>query len=423
LALSVQRTGGSRAAFHFWLRGGASDPATTDVSACDWPQLLGELTVSACSVQGYRDHMEDECVCAADFVAVFDGHGGNAVSRYLRQNLYAHLQAALARVVTLPSEEEKFEDAAEDAVAYGPPTYAQSSKNNADTVSPGPYVKQRALVEDAAEDALPPPPSTRITDKKVVPATVDDYATALHMALEKVDNEVQRINHWSFQGSTAVAVWIHEKQTEGGEPNRTLVTANIGDSRAVLSRNGEAVQLTVDHTPLSERDRIHEAGGQVLWHGLTDAKGRPVHGTGVYRVNGNLALSRAVGDRSERPAVVAEPDVTLTAVRDTDEFVLLASDGLWDVLTSQDAVMFVHSMMQAATVRPLGRHDDDWQDPAEVRKEMAHRLVEEALRRGSSDNITVVIVWLQKDAEATDTTTSESSSDRDRGKECFTAKP
>jgi serine/threonine protein phosphatase PrpC len=220
--------------------------------------------------------MEDEyCIHQnGAFAAVFDGHGGNAVSRYLRQNLYANVQAA-------------------------------------------------------------------------APVTsVQECVDALCNALDKVDREVNRISHWSFQGSTAVAVWIHSETQE----ERTVIAANVGDSRAVLSRNGSAINLTLDHKPddAVEKARVEATGGKVVWCGGVDSMGKPVPNAGIYRVNGNLALSRAIGDRSERPAVTSKPDVSTYRIEEGDEFIVLGSDGLWDVMSSQEVVTFVHTTQWGA---------------------------------------------------------------------------
>jgi protein phosphatase 1L len=155
----------------------------------------------------------------------------------------------------------------------------------------------------------------------------------------------------------------------------------------VLSRRGgeQILELSRDHKPdlEEERARIEAVGGAVVWCGRVDREGRPVPGTGLYRVNGNLALSRAIGDRSERPAVCAIPDISVQALSSCDDFLVVASDGLWDVMTTVDVVGFVHALIE----------EDDGElmtDPDLV----AAKLVEEALRRGTYDNVTVIIVWL-----------------------------
>jgi serine/threonine protein phosphatase PrpC len=322
---------------------------------------------SVCSVQGFRSYMEDEFFVTpnGDFAACFDGHGGPAVSRYLRKNLYANVQAVLPRMT--------------------PATTASSS-------------------------------TVRLEEKeelhRVVAPTPQDYKAALETALEKVDREVQRISHWSYQGSTAVVVWIHENKRpntpleqqgvasdsspmeQDSDDNlsnetipltgqRTIIAANIGDSRAVLCRNNTAWDLTRDHKPNDplETERIEKQGGKVVWCGDTDKNGEPILERGIYRVNGNLALSRAVGDRSERPHVTAEPEIVAVPVQEEgDEFIILATDGLWDVLESNEAVDLIQKLVEQGLPRD----------------QVATWMVEESIRRGTYDNVTVVIIWLDR---------------------------
>ena len=121
-----------------------------------------------------------------------------------------------------------------------------------------------------------------------------------------------------------------------------LVVANAGDSRCVLSRGGRAVALTQDHKPMDPEEfaRITKAGGFV-------ADGR---------VNGSLNLSRALGDLEykqskelppEEQAVTANPEVRREKLQPEDEFILLACDGIWDVLTNQEAVEFARERLLA----------------------------------------------------------------------------
>lgn len=316
------------------------------------------LQVSVCAVQGMRSYMEDEYVVAQDFAAVFDGHGGKAVSRYLRQNLFAHLQAALPSVVQYKRQ--------------------QKTKNQ----------------EEEEEGAV-----KEVTDQESLEPTVEDHCIALRMALDKVDREVQRISHWSYQGSTAVAAWLHRNHTtatttDDDDVTTTLVVANVGDSRAVYGCNGTAFPLTRDHKPddPQETERIQKAGGSVVWCGPYGKDGKPVLDKGIHRVNGNLALSRAVGDRSERPAVTAEPDITYLEVlkpmkndnlRRPKEYVVLATDGLWDVFTNDEVVSLVDLLLEK-TKGEL-KHQ---------RSKISDVLVREALRRGTYDNVTVILIWL-----------------------------
>jgi protein phosphatase 2C len=112
----------------------------------------------------------------------------------------------------------------------------------------------------------------------------------------------------------------------------------------VLSRGCQAVELSHDHKPNrpSERHRIEALGGTVRWHGLVDKKQQPVFFAGCYRVNGNLSLSRSLGDVYQRPYITNDPDIRTVTTQSEDEFIICATDGLWDVMSSQDAVDFIH---------------------------------------------------------------------------------
>ena len=117
------------------------------------------------------------------------------------------------------------------------------------------------------------------------------------------------------------------------------MVANAGDSRCVLSRDGKAVALTEDHKPNNEEEfsRIMKAGGFVA-DGL---------------VNGSLNLSRALGDLEYKQAqlppeeqmVTANPEIRTLRLTHDDEFLILACDGIWDVLTNQEAVEFVRARL------------------------------------------------------------------------------
>ncbi|TVU38900.1 hypothetical protein EJB05_12295, partial [Eragrostis curvula] len=157
-------------------------------------------------------------------------------------------------------------------------------------------------------------------------------------------------------GSTAVTVILINGET--------LVVANVGDSRAVLcAAGGKARQLSVDHEPLRERSAIESRGGFVT----------EIHGD-VPRVDASLAMARAFGDRSLKEHISSDPDAAIEDVGDGAELVVLASDGLWKVMSNQEAV-------------------DEVRETRDARK-AAVRLVDEAVRRGSKDDISCVVVRL-----------------------------
>jgi serine/threonine protein phosphatase PrpC len=130
-----------------------------------------------------------------------------------------------------------------------------------------------------------------------------------------------------------------------------IICGNCGDSRAVLCRAGRALELSHDHKPNQERERmrIERAGGYV--EAITG--GPRAH----YRVNGNLNLSRALGDleykkRSdlgpEAQIISGTPDITEHNIEPGDEFIVCACDGVWDVMTNQEVVDFVRSRLASS---------------------------------------------------------------------------
>ncbi|MQL90083.1 hypothetical protein Taro_022663, partial [Colocasia esculenta] len=108
----------------------------------------------------------------------------------------------------------------------------------------------------------------------------------------------------------------------------TIIIANLGDCRAVLSRGGIAEALTNDHTASREEEqqRIQNKGGVIEDHG------------GTWRVQGTLAVTRSIGDINLKDWVLAEPETVVLPLASDMEFLILASDGLWDKVGNQEAV-------------------------------------------------------------------------------------
>mmetsp|Transcript_16152 Transcript_16152/g.34940 ORF Transcript_16152/g.34940 Transcript_16152/m.34940 type:complete len:656 (+) Transcript_16152:203-2170(+) len=161
--------------------------------------------------------------------------------------------------------------------------------------------------------------------------------------------------------------------------------ANLGDSRAVLSRDGRAVELSLDHKPdrQDEAQRIESAGGFVSFR----------------RVLGRLAVSRAFGDeeykvhpdraggeQSGKPLVIAEPEIRLERVHpESDEFLLMACDGLFDVFSSQEAVDFIYGRLAAMPPNE--------QDPIRAVQDIVHEAIH---TRRSRDNVTALLVTFKR---------------------------
>uniref|UniRef100_A0A1D1YM09 protein-serine/threonine phosphatase n=1 Tax=Anthurium amnicola TaxID=1678845 RepID=A0A1D1YM09_9ARAE len=164
-----------------------------------------------------------------------------------------------------------------------------------------------------------------------------------------------------------------------------IIVANCGDSRAVLCRGKQPMPLSVDHKPDREDEyaRIEAAGGKVIqWNG--------------HRVFGVLAMSRSIGDRYLKPWIIPEPEVTCIPRMKEDECLILASDGLWDVMSNEEAcdaarrrILYWHKRNGVASSAGRG----EGADPAA--HDAADYLSRLALQRGSKDNITVIVIDLK----------------------------
>ncbi|KAF3320204.1 putative protein phosphatase 2C 32 [Carex littledalei] len=152
-----------------------------------------------------------------------------------------------------------------------------------------------------------------------------------------------------------------------------LVISNAGDCRAVLCRGGQAEALTSDHklSRLDERERVEQLGGFVHCR------------RGIWRLQGSLAVSRGIGDMFYKQWVTPEPDTSTIKIDSESEFLILASDGLWDKLSSQEAVDIA---------RPFCTGEKSDISPQSACKELADLSV----KRGSLDDITVMIILLQQ---------------------------
>lgn len=186
-------------------------------------------------------------------------------------------------------------------------------------------------------------------------------------------------------GATAVIVLIIGNK---------LVCANVGDARAVLCRNGKALDLSVDHkaSRQDEQERIKKQGGYIVFG----------------RVLGRLAVTRAFGDfdcknievviddeKEIKNFVLIKPEIRVTTIDPLkDHFVLLASDGLFDRFTSQDCVNIVKERLMQMPIME--------QDPQKVARE----LVNEAIyKRLITDNITVILATFNRGIDSSESGT------------------
>lgn len=199
--------------------------------------------------------------------------------------------------------------------------------------------------------------------------SVEAIKAGIRTGFLKIDEHMRSFsdlrNGMDRSGSTAVGILISADH---------FFFINCGDSRAVLYRNSNVCFSTLDHKPGNprEKERIQNAGGTVM----------------IQRVNGSLAVSRALGDYDYKNVdgkgpteqlVSPEPEVfEMMRAPELDQFVILACDGIWDVMSNEDLCVFVKSRLEVSS---------------DLEK-VCNEVVDTCLHMGSRDNMSVVLVCL-----------------------------
>ncbi|XP_023875204.2 probable protein phosphatase 2C 75 [Quercus suber] len=289
------------------------------------------------------------------FFAVFDGHGGPHVAALCRERMHVFVEEELKRV-GLRGESES-----------GSGNSSSKEEHDEEEEEGGLEERWRRAMRKSFErmDAVA---------LSTCACGCVGYKCGCHLV------EV------ALGGSTAVVALL--------TPDHIIV-ANCGDSRAVLCRGGVAIPLSQDHKPdrSDELARIEAAGGRVIF------------GNGA-RVAGILAMSRAIGDKFLKPFVTSEPEITFTKREPEDECLILASDGLWDVISSELACDVARECLREVTPAPDAaidlnsgpRIEDEGAGALYPSRSVlaAALLTRLALGRKSSDNISVIVVDLKK---------------------------
>ncbi|XP_051532136.1 protein phosphatase 1F [Myxocyprinus asiaticus] len=190
-----------------------------------------------------------------------------------------------------------------------------------------------------------------------------DVTTAFKNTFTQTDDmfKVKAKRERLRSGSTGVAVLLTLD---------CLTVAWLGDSQAMLVRQGEPVTLMDPHKPEreDEKKRIEDLGGCIAF-------------MGCWRVNGTYAVSRAIGDFDQKPYVSNEADSSSVQLNGDEDYILLACDGFFDVVQLWEVPGLVLEALREASGSG---------------EEVAQSLVAHAKAAGSSDNITVLVVFLKE---------------------------
>lgn len=378
-----------------------------------------DLAYGVGAMQGWRIEMEDAHTHLIglpmagfedwSFFAVFDGHAGSTVSRYSSTELIHSILAAdpelFNELVLLYgsskcSSSSNLLDGSSSNISNSNtlsdtsnsqtnPT--QTTTTTTDTASTNDdtnnTTKNTTAAADSAVDSLsissatslasatPSTATTTTNDNPVPTKPVVNYSEAIENRLKKafrqgfldLDEKMRHLPEFERgedkSGSTAVACLI--------SPTHTYLI-NCGDSRSLVCSENKVALCTYDHKPINplERERIHNAGGSVM----------------IQRVNGSLAVSRALGDFEYKcvegrgpceQLVSPEPEIYVRErCMEKDEFVVLACDGIWDVMSNEDLKEFIHSRLKVTS------------DLVKISNE----VLDMCLSKGSRDNMSIVIV-------------------------------
>ncbi|XP_072750266.1 protein phosphatase 1L isoform X1 [Anoplolepis gracilipes] len=352
--------------------------------------------IAAYAVQGHRARMEDRFVVKEDMnntgvslFAVFDGHGGEFAANYARDKLISNINKKIIELKNIlagnifiyqnqlsmnQSEKEKEENKTDEKILER----RKSLRKDANTSLTDDCIKKTIEVTDS--ELLNKLESITPVTRKVRPCRQNEeqvpkvdmmkylegnkinYGRLLTdevLAVDRLLIETAK-KHMDVAGTTALIALLEDNK---------LTIANVGDSRGVMcDGKGNAIPLSFDHKPQQERERrrINKAGGLVTFNG-------------VWRVAGILATSRALGDYplKDKKLVIADPDILTFDLSDHNPmFIVLASDGLWDTFSNEEAVAFIKERINEPYFG-------------------AKSITLQSFYRGSADNITVVVINLK----------------------------
>lgn len=191
-----------------------------------------------------------------------------------------------------------------------------------------------------------------------------EYSSHVGKIFTFVENLVEKNKNSLNMGSTSLVVMHYEN---AGRQYLTVI--NLGDSRCLMCRNGFAHSLTKDHKPHwpEEKERINNIGGKINFDGY------------CWRI-GSLSVSRAFGDVDTKPFVSHTPEVFKYKIEREDKFMVICCDGLLEVMDNNAVINFVLANCYKNGIRIPN-------------VDIAKILATHALKRGSQDNISVIVVF------------------------------
>ncbi|KAK9463177.1 phosphatase 2C-like domain-containing protein [Lipomyces oligophaga] len=292
----------------------------------------------------------------AGYFAVFDGHAGKYASEWCGKRMHIVLEEQIRK-----DPHASIPEVLDRAFTEADAILAKQPIRNAGCTAIVALMRWEDRIANTEESAKSNGGSSEIGTTLTRSRTVDSAVAQLpeQVTPQHLYHHYHLLHHHNKRRASVSAGEVAVARShEHTVRERILYTANAGDSRIVLCRRGRALRLSYDHkgTDPVEAQRIKNSGGMVL----------------NGRVNGILAVTRALGDCYIKKLVTSHPYTTETYLIPDDEFMILACDGLWDVCTDQEAINLVRNIS----------------DPEEASK----TLIKYALEHFSMDNLTVMVV-------------------------------
>lgn len=289
------------------------------------------MIVHSISLQGKRESNEDKHTVIlnmngknpriknVNYLAVFDGHGGYEVSHFIENNIKKYFLAKNVKYPLTRDYVNNVSNRLQNELKRTPPLESNLNYNSSSNVMSS-------------------------SSKNMDRSDRSDRSIAEHC------------------GTTYLIVIFFKHNNE-----TYMNIANAGDCRCVICRDNLAIPLTKDHKPHwpEERERIQQIGGRIKWDGYD------------WRIN-NLSVSRSFGDIDSTPEVTHLCDLFRYKLTKNDKFIIIACDGLWDVVTNSEAVNYVIDNCKINN----GQHNTT---------NIAKKLAKYAINKGSTDNVTVLI--------------------------------
>lgn len=341
----------------------------------------------------YRSSMEDVHTYVANFVerldwgyfAIFDGHAGKNCAKWCGQNLHLLLEKELLgneQKKKKQSLQQQQQDTSGKKANFNEEELHQQNEDNEEDVRDcldSCFQQADRLITQSSNNIGSSGCTAAVAiirweldeeyQSNVYQATTNNYKSKDFLPSENTpdnnnnNDKSSPNNRNTINGKSYVNENVEELQKKfdfvpSVHHKRMLYTANVGDSRLVLCRSGYAIRLSYDHkgSDVNESNRVMQAGGLIMKN----------------RVNGVLAITRSLGDSYLKNLIIGRPYTTAIEVNENDEFLILACDGLWDIVSDQEAVDLIRDEL----------------DPNKQSK----ILVDHAMKNLSTDNITVMVI-------------------------------